>query len=95
MAQIQELNSDYIKFKESFFKVKKPKRQDSFIDSLKQISADSSIIEFYKLKQFGEIVIQELQICPREEYIKKVGYKPRFLAKGKRTANHKSWTKDN
>jgi hypothetical protein len=72
MAQIQELNSDYIKFKESFFKVRRIKKQDSFIESLKRISADSSIIEFYKQKQFSEIVNQELRICPREEYIKKV-----------------------
>ena len=68
MAKSQNLNCGFIRFKESFFRVKKS-RPDSFIETLQNIRPDSSIIKFYKIKQFGDIVNRELGFCPREKKI--------------------------
>ena len=72
MAKIHDLNSNHVQFKESFFRMKKLRKQNSFIDSLKNIRPDSKIIEFYKTKNYADIVDRELGICPRETQIKNV-----------------------
>lgn len=72
LAKIHDLDSKFVQFKESFFKMRRSRKGEFFLDSLKNIQQDSPIVRFYKTMNFREIVDRELGVCSREDKIKQV-----------------------
>lgn len=72
LAKVHDLDSKFVQFKESFFKMRRVRRAEHSLDSLQHLDADSKIVSFYKAMNFRAIIDRELGTCPRERRIRRV-----------------------